>query len=152
MEKNHHAQVLEPFLRQEMQKRGIYLNVLNIPRDNAVSKDNRISGLQSWFAAKRILFADDLPCDGHLIMEITRFNKYKYKDILDTLADQLQHADGKGIESDLYPVMKDPEVRPWWEKEGKPSFSGFDPITKEAIFGHDFSYGGSGAYHERTGI
>lgn len=151
MEKNHHAQVLEPFLRQEMAKCEIYLNVLNIPRDNSVSKDNRISGLQSWFAAKRILFADDLPCDGHLIMEITRFNKYKYKDILDTLADQLQHADGKGVESDVYPLPKDAAVRPWWEELAKDRFRGFDPFTHKPDFGEPAG-ASSEYYHAGTGL
>jgi hypothetical protein len=153
MEKNHHAQVLEPFLRQEMAKRGDYINVLNIPRDNTVSKDNRISGLQSWFAARRILFADDLDCAGHLVMEITRFNKYKYKDILDTLADQLQHAEGRGIEPDLYP-MADPMAKPpsIEQQIGMAQFMGFDPLSKEAIFGGSMIETDSSSYHARTGL
>lgn len=150
MEKNHHAQVLEPFLRQEMTKRKNFLNVLNIPRDNSISKDNRISGLQSFFAANRILFVDDLPCAGHLTMEITRFNKYKYKDILDTLADQLQHADGKGIEPDLYPVNKEPESNPYADL-GKAQFLGFDPESHRAIFGGQVELEGE-YYHARTGL
>lgn len=153
MEKNHHAQVLEPFLRQEMTKRGVYLNVMNIPRDNAVSKDNRISGLQSWFAAKRILFVDDLPCDGHLVMEITRFNKYKYKDILDTLADQLQHADGNGIEPDLYPATaNEPQAAVGMEGLGLAKFMGFDPMSKNAIFGGQPMESEDACYHARTGL
>jgi hypothetical protein len=152
MEKNHHAQVIEPFLRQEMAKRNTYLNVLNIPRDNAISKDNRISGLQSWFAAKRIRIVDDLACDGHLIMEITRFNKYKYKDILDTLADQLQHADGVGIEPDLYPRQSEDSGRPWFEELGRAKFLGFDPMSKQAIFGGQPTETEDSYYHARTGL
>lgn len=154
MEKNHHAQVIEPFLRQEMTRRNVYLNVLNIPRDGLASKDNRISGLQSYFAAKRILFVDDLPCDGHLIMEITRFNKYKYNDILDALSDQLQHADGKGIEPDLYPTASAEErSATGLTGLGLAQFIGFDPLSKQAIFGgQPTDSDESSFYHARTGL
>ncbi len=151
MEKNHHAQVLEPFLRQEMSKRGRYLNVLNIPRDNTQSKKNRISGLQPFFESGRIRFVDDLPCDGHLIMEITRFPKFRYDDILDTISDHLQHADGNGIEPDLYPMAQDPQMRPWWEELGKPKFQGFDPFSHQPNFGEADSPV-SEYYHARTGL
>lgn len=152
MEKNHHAQVLEPFLRQEMARRNLYLNVLNIPRDNTASKKSRISGLQSWFAAGRIRFADDIACMGHLLMEITRFPKFRYDDILDTIADQLQHADGKGIESDLYPVKAEEEQSPQ-AMLGKAAFLGFDPETHRAIFAGQPYFGEqSEYYHERTGL
>lgn len=150
MEKSHHAQVIEPFLRQEMARRGRYLNVLNIPRSNVESKKNRIMGVQPFFQAKRILFVDDLPCAGHLVMEITRFPKFKNDDILDTISDQLQHADGKGIESDLYPVQKESESNPYAHL-GLPQFVGFDPISHQAIFGGQPQAEGE-YYHERTGL
>jgi hypothetical protein len=152
MEKTQHAQMIEPFLRQEMQKRGTFLNVLNIPRSNQVSKKNRIFGVQPFFAAKRLLFADDIPAIGHLIMEITRFPKFRYDDILDTIADQLQHADGKGIESDLYPAHQEAQEDPM-AMMGMQTFLGFDPETKAAIFGggHQFD-DQSEYYHERTGL
>lgn len=152
MEKNHHAQVLEPFLRQEMARRNLFLNVLNIPRDNTASKKSRILGLQSWFAANRIRFADDLACMGHLLMEITRFPKFRFDDILDTIADQLQHADGKGIETDLYPVQKEVDESPM-ATMGKSAFLGFDPETHQAIFAGQPRFGDqSENYHERTGL
>ncbi len=151
VEKNHHAQVLEPFLRQEMQKRGIYLNVLNIPRSNVESKKSRIKGLQPFFQAKRLLFVDDLPCAGELVMEVTRFDKFKYDDILDTLSDQLQHADGRGIEPDLYPLARDPAIRPWWEKLGQPQFRGFDPYSHAPDYGEPQGEL-SEYYHARTGL
>jgi len=152
MEKNHHAQVIEPFLKQEMSKRGIFMNVINVPRSNTESKKNRIKGLQGFFEAKRILFADDLPCTGNLIMEVTRFPRYRHDDLLDTLSDQLQHADGKGIESDLYPVRREEEFNPLAEA-GKASFLGFDPETKQAIFGgQPQETNESMYYHERTGL
>lgn len=151
MEKTQHAQMIEPFLRQEMSRRNTFLNVLNIPRSNQQSKKNRIFGIQPFFQAKRILFVDDLDCAGHLIMEITRFPKFRYDDILDTIADQLQHADGKGIESDLYPIPQDSAVRPWWEELGKPQFRGFDESSHRADFG-DLTSPFSEYYHSRTGL
>ena len=152
MEKTQHAQMIEPFLRQEMSKRGIFLNVLNIPRSNTQSKKNRIFGIQPFFQSKRLLFADDLPCMGHLVMEITRFPKFRYDDILDTIADQMQHADGKGIESDLYPTPQEMEENPF-AAAGKAAFLGFDPVTKAAIFGGQPQFTDqSEYYHERTGL
>lgn len=152
MEKNHHAQVLEPFLKQEMARRGRFLNVLNIPRDNTASKKSRILGLQSWFAAGRLRFVEDIPCMGHLLMEITRFPKFRFDDILDTIADQLQHADGNGIETDLIPARNEDE--PSAESMlGRQSFLGFDPETHRAIYaGHSDFAEQSQYYHERTGL
>ena len=151
MEKTQHAQMIEPFLRQEMARRNVFLNVLNIPRSNTQSKKNRIFGVQPFFQAKRLLFVDDLACMGHLIMEITRFPKFRYDDILDTIADQLQHADGDGIESDLYPIQHDEDKRPWWEQLGAPKFQGFDSMTNEANFGEQTTPF-SDYYHSRTGL
>ena len=151
MEKNHHAQVLMPFLKQEMQRTGVFMNVLNLPRDTSISKDNRISGLQSWFKTHRIWIVDDLPCDAHILLEIARFPKFKYKDFLDTLADQLQNAGGKDIEPDVYPGLADPAVKPWWQESTQPKFIGFDPITKDGRWAGD-SDDVSLYYHPRTGL
>jgi phage terminase large subunit-like protein len=148
MEKNHHAQVLEPFLRQEMDKRGIFLNVLNIPRDNTVSKDNRISGVQPFLKTGRLRIVDDLPCDTHLILEITRFPKFKFKDILDTISDQLQHADGDGIEPDLYPIPKNTDNRSVLARMANPKFEGW--VNGRPVFAGVSDT--SEYFHEGTGL
>jgi hypothetical protein len=85
-------------------------------------------------------------------MEITRFPKFRYDDILDTIADQLQHADGKGIESDLYPVRSEEEQNPE-ALLGKAAFFGFDLETYQAVFGGQAHFTDqSEYYHERTGL
>ncbi len=143
IEANHHAQVLEPFLNQEMNKRGIWLPVTLIPRSNAENKDERIKGLQPFIHAKRIRIVDDLPCDGQLILEMARWPRYKFKDIVDALSDQLQHAEGDGIEPDLYPV---PKIEPSTTSK----FRGFDPITHLPMFEGQESR--VGIYFEGTGM
>lgn len=94
VEKDAHARVLLPFLRREMSIRGIHLPIKEIVRDNQTSKVQRIKGLQAWFHAGKIRFADDLPCKIDLVHEILGFPKYPHDDILDTLADAMQDGEG----------------------------------------------------------
>ena len=126
IEKDAHARVLLPFLERERSKRGMFPLLVPIKRDNRMSKQQRIRGLQAWFQAGAIRFADDLPCRLDLIHEITKFPKYPHDDILDTLADQMQNSEG-GIN---YDVLPDDPNRP---KQGE-QFRGFHPQSHDPIF------------------
>jgi predicted phage terminase large subunit-like protein len=94
VEKEANARVLLPFLKREMARRNVWLPILEIKRDNRTSKEQRIKGLQPWFHAGNIRFAEDLACKIDLVNEILGFPKYPHDDILDTLADSLQDRDG----------------------------------------------------------
>jgi predicted phage terminase large subunit-like protein len=102
VEKEAHARVLLPFLKREMEKRGKYLPIVEIKRDNRTSKQQRIKGLQPWFHNGSIKFADNQPHKLAIINEIMRFPKYAHDDILDTIADAMQNRDG-GVNSDVLP-------------------------------------------------
>lgn len=136
IEKDAHARVLLPFLQREMAKRSIYLSIFPIKRDNRVSKQQRIKGLQSWFKTGNIRFSDQITCKHDLILEILRFPRYRYDDILDTLADQLQNRDSDGAIGDVIPHMKpEPHQVPGWMRPQ--SFLGFDPWSHEPMFAFD---------------
>lgn len=105
VEKEAHARVLLPFLKREMAKRGRWLPVVEIRRDNRTSKQQRIKGLQPWFRNGSIKFADNQPHKLGIINEIMRFPKYAHDDILDTIADAMQNREG-GITSDVLPMGK----------------------------------------------
>lgn len=138
IEKEAYWRTLAPFLKREQFKRGWLPPMVDIKRDNATSKEQRIRGLQPWFAANLIYFAADLPCMTDLFQEITRFpSRGVHDDILDTLADQLQNWKG-GVNPDVVPAPWEPKVgqtKPEWEQDNP--FAGFDPITREATFIRD---------------
>ena len=94
MEKEAHARVLLKFLKAEEAKRNIWLPIMELQRDNQVSKQQKIRGLQPWFHRGMIHFADDLPCKMTLINEVMRFPKFNHDDILDTLCDLMSNAEG----------------------------------------------------------
>jgi len=111
IEKDAHARVLLPFLQREASKRQRFPCMVPIKRDTHVSKQQRIRGLQSWFKAGIIRFADDLPCKTDLIMEIAQFPSQSsgvHDDILDTLADQMFNQEGLAIDD----VVADPQYDP----------------------------------------
>lgn len=91
-----HARVLAPFLLKEMARRGVYLPIMEIKRDNTVSKQHRIRGTQPYWKNGAFVFAEDLPDDvkEQLILEALYFPKFNHDDILDTVADSLQSRDG----------------------------------------------------------
>ena len=95
IEKEAHARVLLKFLRAEESKRGIWLPIMELQRDNQQSKQDKIRGLQPFFKRGMIHFADDLPCKTALINEIMRFPKFNHDDILDTLCDLMSSRDGR---------------------------------------------------------
>ena len=93
IEKDAHARVLLPFLQREASKRQRFPTMVPIKRDTHVSKQQRIRGLQPWFKAGIIRFADDLGCKTDLILEVMQFPSQSsgvHDDILDTLADMMQ--------------------------------------------------------------
>jgi predicted phage terminase large subunit-like protein len=96
VEEEAHARVLLPYLRADMVKRNVYIPILGIKRDNQTSKENRIKGLQPWFEARMIRFADDMDKVTRiaLVDEVQYFPKYAHDDILDTCADAMQNAEG----------------------------------------------------------
>jgi predicted phage terminase large subunit-like protein len=94
IEKEAHARVLLKFLRGEEAKRGIWLPIMEIQRDNQTSKQQKIRGLQPWFKRGMIHFADDLPCKTAIINEVMRFPKFNHDDILDTVCDLMASRDG----------------------------------------------------------
>lgn len=60
-----------------------------VRRENDVAKTERIlNTLQPYYKRGELYFLDDLPCLDHLKNEFSRFPKFEYTDILDTLADQ----------------------------------------------------------------
>lgn len=152
VEKEAYARTLMPFLKREQFKRGWLPPVLLIPRDNSKSKEQRIRGLQPWFAAKLVYFSADLTCMTDLFQEITRFpSRGVHDDILDTLADQLQNHDG-GVNADVVPAPWSPtagQVRPAWELDDP--FQGFDPISREGRWLHD-NIGSANNSYDLNGI
>lgn len=124
IEKEAHARVLLPFLKKEMAKRNVYLPIMEIQRDSKVSKQQRIKGLQPWFAKKNIVMVEGLgftnPKTGawesikkSIEDEILFFPRYNHDDFLDTLADAMQGRDGTVV-SDMIPRPKMPPViSPW---------------------------------------
>lgn len=111
IEKDAHARVLLPFLQREASKRQRFPCMVPIKRDTHVSKQQRIRGLQPWFKAGIIRFADDLSCKTALVLEIMQFPSQSagvHDDILDTLADAMQNQEG-GVTDD---VIADPYLDP----------------------------------------
>lgn len=92
-----HARVLLPFLKKEMGRNGKpYLPIMEIKRDNTVSKQHRIRGTQPYWKNGAFRFADDIEPEAkeHLSLEALYFPKFNHDDILDTVADALQSRDG----------------------------------------------------------
>jgi hypothetical protein len=79
-----------------------------------------------------VWFADDMPNLPHIVNEITKFPKFKYKDFLDTLTDQAQSGtskDGIDHQTDI-PGQADRAPDPMNLSRGS-RFLGFDPVTKQ---------------------
>lgn len=103
IEKEAHARVLLPFLQREASKRQRFPTIIPIKRDTHVSKQQRIRGLQPWFKAGIIRFADDLSCKTDVLLEVMQFPSQSsgvHDDILDTLADAMQNREG-GVTDDV---------------------------------------------------
>ena len=91
-----HSRVLGPFLQKAMAQRGIYLPVMEIKRDNTVSKRHRIRGTQPYWKNGAFRFCEDIDdaAKDQLKLEAKYFPKFNHDDILDTIADALQSRDG----------------------------------------------------------
>lgn len=128
IEKDSHARVLKPFLRREMEKRGVFLTLVLIQRDNRKSKKQRIAGLQPWFQAGLIRFSDQISCKAELINQIVRFSRTSsyHDDILDTITDHCFRADGEASYDVIPNAPKGSNLLPFPMQD---RFMGFDPIT-----------------------
>src|SRR5438046_10592624 len=60
-----------------------------IPRDNKEANVARIAALQPWLERGEMHIVKDINNLTELILELTRFPKYRRDDIIDALADQL---------------------------------------------------------------
>lgn len=136
IEKEAHARVLLPFLKREMAKRGKFLPIVEIRRDNRTSKQQRIKGLQPWFRNGSIKFADSQPHKLAITDEIMRFPRYAHDDILDTVADAMQNRDG-GVTVDVLPMGKQPDYIEMNQKRElpdgtylMPNFNAEDHLTR----------------------
>lgn len=152
IEKEAHSRVLLPFLKREQEKRGKYLPpIIEIRRDNRTAKKQRIKGLQSFFKAGIVRFAEEIsaPTKAEIFNQILRFSDAStyHDDILDALADQMQNRDGGAI-SDLMPRGKGWDGKPIAFPEDK--FLGFDLITKEPLWTGQL--GGANYYDSHTGL
>jgi predicted phage terminase large subunit-like protein len=138
IEKDAHARVLLPFLQREASKRQRFPTMVPIKRDTHTSKQQRIRGLQPWFKAGIIRFADDLGCKTDLILEIMQFPSQSsgvHDDVLDTLADAMQNQEG-GVTDD---VVSDGNWDPGGQfgmQRAKDKFLGFNADGSE-----DWLYG-----------
>lgn len=84
---------LRPTITRKSQMTQIWPPFEYLPRDTEVTKQMRIElSLQPWYKQGLLIFSEGLDpfVKEHLRHELTRFPKYAYDDILDTLADQFQ--------------------------------------------------------------
>lgn len=114
-----HSRILAPFLRKEQARRKIYLPIMEIKRDNTVSKVHRIRGTQPYWKDSAFVFAEDISDETkeQLILEALYFPKFNHDDILDTCADALQSKDGvtpdvEGREK-MLPTPVESDYREW---------------------------------------
>lgn len=115
-----HSRILMPYLQKEMGKNGKpYLPVMELKRDNNVSKVHRIRGTQPYWKNGAFRFAEDLDIDAkeQLILEALYFPKFNHDDILDTVTDSLQSRDGivpdvQGREK-MFPEQAPSDYKEW---------------------------------------
>lgn len=127
IEKDAHARVLLPFLQREASKRQRFPCMVPIKRDTHVSKQQRIRGLQPWFKAGIIRFADDLTCKTDITLEIMQFPSQSsgvHDDILDTLADAMQNQEG-GVTDDVVADSPDLKFSQFGTERPRDRFLGF---------------------------
>jgi|SRR5215472_1411967 len=140
IEKDAHARVLLPFLQREASKRQRFPTMVPIKRDTHVSKQQRIRGLQPWFKAAIIRFADDLSCKTELITEIMQFPSQSsgvHDDILDTLADAMQNQEGGVTDDVIADLSLDPRQMFGLEKP-RNRFLGFGEAgSEEWLYGNE---------------
>jgi predicted phage terminase large subunit-like protein len=128
VQKDHYAHALEPLMKREMAKRGIYLNIEFTPISTSVSKVWKIQQLQGWFRMGLLRFADNISFKEDLILEILRFPRGAHDDILYTLSDLFHNSKSHAS----WEVLPDAPKGTYPLDDTFQQFSGFDPITKEA--------------------
>src|SRR5271165_4864543 len=129
IEKDAHARVLLPFLKREESKRGIYLTVIELRRDNHTSKQQRIRGLRPWFKNSLIRFSDAIPLHirQELLDEVAQFPSQSsgvHDDILDTLVDAMQDGEG-GVNYDVVADSPDMKTSIFGRDRPRDRFTGF---------------------------
>jgi predicted phage terminase large subunit-like protein len=82
--------VVEPFLQEEMRKRGKFPNVVPL-KHNQTMKETRIRGLIPWFAGHMVYLIEG-ECDD-LESELLAFPKGTHDDVADACAYQIQLAE-----------------------------------------------------------
>lgn len=151
VQKDHFARVLEPIMDREMERRGVYPWIEYIPISTSVSKVHRIKGLQGWFKMKLIRFSDAITCRNDIVDEVLHFPKGAHDDILDTLADHMQNANGEAA-SEVIPQSKTPMERDRMCADHKPDVVCPKCLPEPDIFIHAPVDDMSACYAEVTGI
>ncbi len=120
---------LMPAIRRRSEMTGIWPNFEYIKRDNQEAKVERILSIQPFYKNGLIYFSTDLPLDvkEELKHELTRFPKYRFDDILDTLADQFQ---GEAVYG---PMRESTSMQETLQKAQKVMLENLDKY--EALFG-----------------
>lgn len=90
LEKGMGSNAFMSYLNREMELRGIWLNIVRVPRPTKMRKAQRISQtLQPYWINKEIIFLDDInpACWEMFKAEVLNFPNPRHDDILDTIAD-----------------------------------------------------------------
>lgn len=114
------ARQIFPMLERERIRRGVWPLLSLIKRDTRVSKAERIAGLQPWFKARDIRFAEELPFRDEMLQEFVYFPRSPHDDITDAIADQMQNRVYFGpnsTEEPSQPKEMDFLGNPWEELE-----------------------------------
>lgn len=87
IEKVSYGMVYSDDIENEMQKRGVWMNLEKVTRQHGPSKPKRIRGLSPRIERGHMWVLDTCPNIDGLRDEVSHFPHYKYRDILDTLVD-----------------------------------------------------------------
>lgn len=145
IQKDHFMRVLAPYIERERIRRQKFPNIIAVPINNQMSKQQKIKGLRPWLRNGDLKFPDDLACKQDVIYEVMYFPKYPHDDILDTLADHLQNADGE-VNCDVMPTPRfDPSTERvpgrlfnkfiGFGQDGRPEFFDDDSVAAKSMTG-----------------
>lgn len=82
--------LLKPLIAAESARRGVFLPMVWIKRDNKETKQARIAGMQPFVEAKHIRFVESMLELSKVVTELVRFPKFRRDDIIDAMSDQLE--------------------------------------------------------------
>lgn len=90
------ARMLMPFLKAEMNNRGVRLPLRGLKIDNQQSKETKIKGLQPYISNDALRFSEEISGDiwHKTVQQALFFPKYVHDDIWDTIADAFFNRDG----------------------------------------------------------